>query len=75
MTGVPEIVAPAFIADVVVTGIALAHTYDDYQQGEISGVTALALAGTGAAGLFPGEVGFGFSVVNTIITVFGFPYP
>ena len=66
---------PAIVVDIVATVWAIGRTNEARDRGEISTVTQYALNGTGLFGLIPGEWGFGFSVMNTIVTVFGFPYP
>lgn len=71
LTGVPEIAVPAFVADVVVTFIAVARTNEDYKQGEISQARQWALNGTGLLGLVPGDFGLGLSISNFALTVFG----
>jgi hypothetical protein len=75
MTGVPEIVGPAVVVDLVATGIATVRTYNDFTQGKISEPRAIAMGVTGVAGVYPGPIGFAFSVMNSVVTIFGFPYP
>jgi RHS repeat-associated protein len=72
--GMPvEIAGPAYILDIVVTGIAFFRTEDAYDQGKISNVNRLALNGTGIAGAFPSPFGLGLSIINFAMTLSGYP--
>jgi RHS repeat-associated protein len=73
MTEEPHIVGVAFVVDLAATGIAVVRTNEDHSQGEISDVQQLALNGTAGFGLIPGPWGAGFSFVNVMVTLSGFP--
>jgi hypothetical protein len=73
LTEVPEIVAVAFVVDLIVTGIALYRTEADYGQEKIDNAYRLSLHTTAVLGLIPGPPGAAFSFMNMIITLSGYP--
>jgi len=74
MTRVPQIAGPAVVADLIMTGIAVVRTNGDRSQGEITRVHQWALNGTAGLGLIPYEWGAGFSFINILVTLSGYPH-
>jgi hypothetical protein len=73
MTEEPHIVGVAVVVDLAVTGIAVVRTNEDHSQGEISAVQQWTLNGTAGLGVIPGPWGAGFSFMNVIATLSGYP--